>query len=269
MKEVVISHPRRTANGSFGGAFKTVPAYDLAKIVMQRILADAQIDGDELDDVILGNIGQPSEAANIARVSAINAGIPHHVSAYTVQRNFASGMQAIHNAFNAIQSDDGSLYLVGGTENMSAIPDVVKGARWGLKLRHTEFTDALWDGYGGEEDAPIAQMAADLRRADSRFTVERCMYPLINEAVIALQEHFASPSDIDLACVAGLGMTYGRDRKGPLAIADEIGLDGILAELEWLHGQHGERFQPARLLRNKVRAGQLGIKTGRGFHEYA
>jgi 3-hydroxyacyl-CoA dehydrogenase len=124
-------------------------------------------------------------------------------------------------------------------------------------------------GYGGEEDAPIAEMAADLRRADSRFTVERCMYPLINEAAIALQEHIASPSDIDLACVAGLGMTYGGDRKGPLAIADEIGLDAILAELQALYAQYGERFRPARLLRNKVRAGHLGIKTGRGFHEYA
>ncbi len=146
MKEVVISHPLRTANGSFGGAFKTVPAYDLAKIVMQRILTDARVDGGELDEVIFGNIGQPSEASNIARVSAIYAGIPHHVPAYTVQRNCASAMQAIHNAFNAIQSDDGSLYLVGGTENMSAIPYIVKGARWGLKLRHTEFTDALWEG---------------------------------------------------------------------------------------------------------------------------
>ncbi len=124
-------------------------------------------------------------------------------------------------------------------------------------------------GYGGEEDAPIAEMAADLRSADSRFTVERCMYPLINEAAIALQEHIASPSDIDLACVAGLGMTYGGDRKGPLAIADEIGLDAILAELQALYAQYGERFRPARLLRNKVRAGHLGIKTGRGFHEYA
>ncbi|MGQ9489650.1 MAG: thiolase family protein [Anaerolineae bacterium] len=146
MKEVVICNPLRTANGSFGGAFKTVPAYDLAKIVMQRVIADSGIDPGLLDDVILGNIGQPSEAANIARVSALYAGIPKHVPAYTVQRNCASGMQAITSAFQAIQTGDGELYLVGGTENMSLIPYVVKGARWGLKLRHAEFTDALWEG---------------------------------------------------------------------------------------------------------------------------
>ncbi len=95
MKEVVIANPLRTANGSFGGAFKTVPAYDLAKIVMQRVIADAGIDPGQLDEVIFGNIGQPSEAANIARVAALYAGIPEHVPAYTVQRNCASSMQAI------------------------------------------------------------------------------------------------------------------------------------------------------------------------------
>jgi len=146
MKEVVITNPLRTANGSFGGAFKTVPAYDLAKVVMQRVIADAGIDAGALDEVIFGNIGQPSEAANITRVAAIYAGIPDHVPAYTVQRNCASGLQAITSAYNAIQVGDGELYLVGGMENMSLIPYVVKGARWGLKLRHSEFTDALWEG---------------------------------------------------------------------------------------------------------------------------
>ena len=146
MKGVVITNPLRTANGSFGGAFKTVPAYDLAKVVIQRVVADAGIDAGDLDEVIFGNIGQPSEAANITRVAAIYAGIPDHVPAHTVQRNCASGLQAITSAYNAIQVGDGELYLVGGMENMSLIPYVVKGARWGLKLRHSEFTDALWEG---------------------------------------------------------------------------------------------------------------------------
>ncbi len=146
MKEIVITNPLRTPNGSFGGALKTVPAYDLAKIVMQRVIADAGIDAGLLDEVIFGNIGQPSEAANITRVAAIYAGIPFHVPAYTVQRNCASSIQAIVSAYQAIQDDYGDLFMVGGTENMSQIPYVVKGARWGLKLRHAEFTDGLWEG---------------------------------------------------------------------------------------------------------------------------
>lgn len=124
-------------------------------------------------------------------------------------------------------------------------------------------------GYGGEEDANFAEIAPDLKLAGSQFTPERCMYPLINEAVIALTEHIASPADIDMACIAGLGMTYQGERKGPLAIADEIGLDCVLQDLENLEKQYGERFHPAWLLRQKVAAGHLGVKTGRGFHEYA
>ncbi len=127
MKEVVICNPLRTANGSFGGAFKTVPAYDLAKTVMQRVIADSGIDAGTLDDVIIGNIGQPSKRPT-SRVSAIYAGIPLHVPAYTTQRNCASAIQAITNAYAAIQAEDGELFLVGGTENMSQIPYVVKGA---------------------------------------------------------------------------------------------------------------------------------------------
>ncbi len=180
MKEIVITNPLRTANGSFGGAFKTVPAYDLAKVVMQRVIADAGVDPGALDEVIFGNIGQPSEAANIARVAALYAGIPQHVPAYTVQRNCASAMQAIINAYNAIQAGDGELYLVGGAENMSLIPYVVKGARWGLKLRHAEFTDALWEGLtdptcnlimGGTAENLAAQYNIS-REAQDQFAVQ-------------------------------------------------------------------------------------------------
>jgi acetyl-CoA C-acetyltransferase len=180
MREIVIVNPVRTANGSFGGAFKTVPAYDLAKVVLQRVIADAGIDAGMLDEVILGNIGQPSEAANIARVAAIYAGIPDHVPAYTVQRNCASAMQAITSAYNSIQVGDGELYLVGGVENMSLIPYVVKGARWGLKLRHAEFTDALWEGLtdptcntimGGTAENLAAQYNIS-REAQDQFAVQ-------------------------------------------------------------------------------------------------
>ncbi len=125
-------------------------------------------------------------------------------------------------------------------------------------------------GYGGETDEPVQQMIASFGRApESVFSVERVMYPLINEAVLALQEHIASINDIDMAMIAGTGMTYHGERKGPLAIADIIGLDVVLAGLEQFHSRYGERFRPARLLRTKVRAGHLGVKTGRGFHEYA
>ena len=68
-------------------------------------------------------------------------------------------------------------------------------------------------------------------RPNSELAVERVIYPLINEAVLALQEHIAAGSDIDMAMIAGMGMTYHGERKGPLAAADEIGLDVVLKGL--------------------------------------
>jgi len=146
VKDVVIVSPLRTPVGAHGGALRSLRAQDLACIVFKAVLERTGIDPGILDEVILGNIGQPSDAANIGRVAALMAGVPIHVPGYTVQRNCASGIQSITSAYQAIQAGDGEIYLVGGTESMSNIPYILKGARWGYKLRHAELTDALWEG---------------------------------------------------------------------------------------------------------------------------
>ncbi|MFQ6057841.1 MAG: thiolase family protein [Anaerolineae bacterium] len=146
MKEVVIVGGCRTPIGSHGGAFRDLTAQELAKIVIEEVIKRTQLDPNLIDDVIFGCIGQYSDAPNIARVAALMAGIPIHVPGYTVQRNCVSGMAAITCAYQAIQAGDGEVFLCGGTESMSTAPYVVRGARWGLKLRHTQFVDTLWEG---------------------------------------------------------------------------------------------------------------------------
>jgi acetyl-CoA C-acetyltransferase len=146
MKEVVIVGGVRTPIGSHGGAFRTLTAQHLAALVFEASVERSGIDPNILDDVILGCIGQQSDAPNIGRVAALMAGVPVHVPGQTVQRNCVSGMQSISSAFQAIQAEDGEVFLCGGTESMSTAPYVVRGARWGLKLRHDTFTDTLWEG---------------------------------------------------------------------------------------------------------------------------
>jgi acetyl-CoA C-acetyltransferase len=146
MKEVVIASPVRTPVGAHGGALRSQRAQDLAAIVFRAVLERTGLDPAVLDEVILGNIGQPSDAANIGRVAALMAGVPLDVPGYTVQRNCASGIQSITSAYQAIQAGDGEVYLCGGTESMSNIPYILKQARWGYKLRHAELTDGLWEG---------------------------------------------------------------------------------------------------------------------------
>jgi acetyl-CoA C-acetyltransferase len=146
MKEVVIVGGVRTPIGNHGGALRDVTAQELARIVIRGVLDKTGLDPKLLDDVILGCIGQVSDAPNIARVAALMAGLPTRTPAYTVQRNCVSGMVALSAAYQAIQAGDGEVFLCGGTESMSNIPYIVRGARWGLKLRHTQFTDMLWEG---------------------------------------------------------------------------------------------------------------------------
>jgi acetyl-CoA C-acetyltransferase len=146
MKEVVIVSGCRTAIGRHGGAFRDIAAQDLATAVFKEAVQRADIDPHVFDDVILGCIGQGSDAANIGRVAGLMAGLPVHVPGCTIQRNCVSGMMALTMAYQAIQAGDGEVFLCGGVESMSTAPYVVRGARWGLKLRHTTFVDTLWEG---------------------------------------------------------------------------------------------------------------------------
>jgi len=142
-----------------------------------------------------------------------------------------------------------------------------KAGRFGEKV------GAGFYGYGDQTDEPVKEMIAQVQEETgikgTPFSVERCFLPLINEATLCLQENIASPTDIDMALMAGTGMKKGATPMGPLAIADEMGLDKVLAQLEEFEAQFGERFRPARLLRLKVKANHLGVKTGRGFLEHA
>jgi acetyl-CoA C-acetyltransferase len=146
MKEVVIVDAVRTPVGNHGGVFRDVDAKELARIVIRGILDRTRIDPAKIDEVIFGCIAQPSDAPNITRVAALMAGVPKEVPAYTVARNCDSGMDALVGAWREAQVGDGEIFIVGGVESMSNIPYIVKGARWGLKIRHAQFTDAMWEG---------------------------------------------------------------------------------------------------------------------------
>jgi acetyl-CoA acetyltransferase family protein len=122
MKEVVIVDGLRTPFLKAWTDFMKIPAHDLGSIVARELLERLNIDGKQLAEVIVGNIAQPPEAANVSRIIALNAGIPQEVPAFTVQRNCASGMEAIANAWYRIQAGEGDIYLAGGVESMSRIP---------------------------------------------------------------------------------------------------------------------------------------------------
>ena len=121
-REVVVVDGLRTPYAKAGTLLKDVPAQELARIVTTELLARTGFEADGLDEVIFGNIAQPPDAVNLARVAALLAGVPRRVPAFTVNRLCGSGLQSITDAWYRIAGGDAHAIVAGGVESMSNIP---------------------------------------------------------------------------------------------------------------------------------------------------
>lgn len=128
---IVIASGVRTPIGRYGGVLKDVKSSFFASHVIEGVLSNANLSPIEVDEVILGEVRQTSEASNVARVAALRAGIPVSSPAFTVNRLCASGMQAIASGVQQIQSGQANIVIAGGTENMSNAPIFIRGSRFG------------------------------------------------------------------------------------------------------------------------------------------
>jgi 3-hydroxyacyl-CoA dehydrogenase len=168
-----------------------------------------------------------------------------------------------------------AVHMASQKEDLSVPPLLEKLYQAG---RLGEKAGAGFYGYGDQTDAPVKQMIKEIQAqpgaiTGTEFSVERLMMPLVNEAALCVMEEIANINDIDMACIAGLGMQVRQAdgqvvRMGPLEYADSVGLDAVVARLEELEVKFGPRFHPADLLYQKVKARELGKKTERGFKEY-
>ncbi|HSE58677.1 MAG TPA: thiolase family protein [Nitrospiraceae bacterium] len=180
MKDTVIVAGARTPIGNFGGALKDLPTQKLGELVVREALTRAGLDPALVEEVIVGCVGQTSDAYNIARVIALMAGLPIRTPAYSVQRNCASGLQPFVNAHQNIQSEDADVQVVGGVESMSRAPFISRDMRWGKRLRHAEFIDSIWEGLTdafcgqlmGRTAETLAEEFGISREEQDRFAVE-------------------------------------------------------------------------------------------------
>ena len=139
--KIVIAAARRTAIGSFLGAFADVPAVTLGTTVAREVLAG--VDGNDIADVLVGNVLQAGQGMNPGRQIALGAGLPIDVPGQTINRVCGSGMQAVVSALQAIHSGDGRVYLAGGVESMSRAPYLVQQMRRGQKLGDVGMIDSM------------------------------------------------------------------------------------------------------------------------------
>lgn len=185
MKDVVILDGCRTAVGNMGGSLRPLSAADMAAAVLKGTLDRTGIEAGQIDEVILGHCRQTSDEPNIARIAALQAGIPDQIPSYTVMRQCGSGMTAVQNAVMSIRCGYNGLVAAGGTESMSNAVFYVRNARWGVGTGTTEFVDALTEGqfrsqpqevYGsynmGATAEKIAETMGITRQEQDEFALE-------------------------------------------------------------------------------------------------
>ncbi|MGJ7909804.1 thiolase family protein [Neobacillus sp. LXY-1] len=129
--EIVIVSAVRTAVGRYGGALKSLNSGQLAAIVIKEAMKRAGISPEQVDEVIFGEVRQTTQSSNVARVAALRAGLPETVSAFTINRLCASGLQAIACAAQQIATGHGDFIVDGGTESMSHAPIYLRNSRFG------------------------------------------------------------------------------------------------------------------------------------------
>ena len=142
--EIFILSARRTAIGTFGGSLKDVPLCDLASTAVKAALQSSQVDPERIGHVVMGNVipTEPQDAY-LARVAAINAGIPKETPAYNVNRLCGSGLQAIISAAHTLMLGDADFAIGAGAEAMSRGPYLMPAARWGARMGDTPMLDYM------------------------------------------------------------------------------------------------------------------------------
>ena len=172
MKEVVIAGAVRTAVGTFGGSLRDVSAVTLGSIVIRAVLEKSALDPVAVDEVIMGCVLQGGLGQNVARQAALQAGLPDTVPCTTINKVCGSGLKSVTMAAAAIRAGDAEIVVAGGTENMSAAPYLLGGARWGMRMGDGQcvdlmIRDGLWCAFGNYHMGITAENIA------SRFGISR------------------------------------------------------------------------------------------------
>jgi acetyl-CoA C-acetyltransferase len=152
MSDIVIVAAARTAVGKFGGSLAKTPASELGATVIKALLERSGVGGDQIGEVILGQVLTAGVGQNPARQAVIKSGLPQAVPAMTINKVCGSGLKAVMLAAQAIRDGDSEIVIAGGQESMSMSPHVVPGSRDGQrmgdwKMVDTMINDGLWDVY--------------------------------------------------------------------------------------------------------------------------
>ena len=165
MKSVFITSATRTAVGSLNKTLKNVPSHELGSAVINESVKISQIEKEDVDEIVLGQVLTGGTGQNPARQASILSGIPKEKPAYIVNQVCGSGIRSVASGFQSIKSGDTKIVIAGGQESMSLAPHSVH-LRDGQKLGDTELTDTmikdgLWDAFHGYHMGITAENVAE------------------------------------------------------------------------------------------------------------
>lgn len=265
MSEVVIVAARRTAVGSFLGSFASVPAHELGKAAISAALADAGVAGDEVGEVILGQVLTAGQGQNPARQASRAAGIADEVPAWGVNQVCGSGLRTVALAAQAIRNGDAKIVVAGGQESMSLAQHAQSlrgGQKMGaLELVDTMIKDGLWDAFNGyhmgitaenvaeryqisraaqDEFAAWSQNKAEAAKKAGRFQAEIAPVTIKGrkgDTIVDQDEYIREGSTVD--AMAGLRAAFKKD--GTVTAGNASGLNDGAAALVLMSGEEAER----------------------------
>ncbi|NHJ14404.1 MAG: acetyl-CoA C-acetyltransferase [Candidatus Thorarchaeota archaeon] len=191
MQDIVVVSACRSPIGTFGGSLKDIQAPGLAAQVIKAAIERANIDPNLIGDVRFGNCLEPPKALNIARISALLAGIPWAVPAVTINRVCTSAMDAIISGALQIQTGFTDTVLAGGVESMSNVPYCLETARWGQRLFDGVLMDALTTGlHAGSHFYPHPETGKPYIMGETaEFLNDKYGFTRGDQDIVALRSH--------------------------------------------------------------------------------
>ena len=272
-REIVVVDGCRTAQGTFGGALRDVPAHELVRTPVREVVRRAGIDPAIINTVIVGQVYQSSQALNIGRFCALESDLPFSVTGAAVNAACCSSMEAFNNAVRDIAHGDSDVAIAAGTESMSGAPFLLHGHRWGTRRGNSElvdqFEESTWSASTYKFGRFSMGMAADhVAKAYGISRREQDEY--------ALRSHQLAVEAIDSGRFAAEIVPVAiKGRKGEVSFAKDehprrdTDLDA-LARLRPSFGDQGtvtagnasgvSDGAAAVLLMTREKAGQLGLK---------
>ena len=267
--DIVITAAKRTPVGSFLGAFASTPAHELGRIAIEAALEQAGVKGEEVSEVILGQVLTAAQGQNPARQASMAAGVPKEVPAWGVQQVCGSGLRAVALAYQAIATGDATIVVAGGQESMSMsnhAQSLRPGTKMGdLALVDTMIKDGLTDVFNGyhmgitaenlaeqyqvtrgeqDEFAVASQNKAEAARAAGKFKDEIAPVTIKGrkgDTIVADEEYIRAGATLD--SVAGLRPAFKKD--GTVTAANASGLnDGAAALVVMSRAEAEKRGAP-------------------------